>query len=557
MNIIKLFFKIAILIHIQYQNPITENDDIFLESSNNIELNFSIILPYYQIVLKIPDNKLQFYQIEAGKLGNYTVDGSSVTLDSEGVIRPKNITTYFYKDGTIEEIFYPDKELLYKNISYITGISTVQCKVGNNTFNITINVTDYAKEYVNDILDKYIETNVKNKSTLLEKLKEITSYVSSFPYNSEYNNNISYIVFNAGENWAALDVIIIMARKVGIYPMYRFSDNDDFNSSSKIKASLISLIDDKFYVTKLLYNESNFTIYEIPKGYSYHQYKDTNNIVIYQYNGNEEEIVIPDKLEDKNVVGISEKCFYNGIIYNNLTIKKIEISVGIEFLGNKTFYHLDHLEEVFISKTISKIGLTIFDKCNELKMINVDENNKHFSSLDGVLYNKNKTSLIIYPQGKGKEENFTGQEPLEVIEDYSFYDTLIENISFPKTLKYIKQKAFESSNIKEIIFEGDPPFFEENVFKELNLTVYYPGNNDKWNESIMKEYGSSEIRWKCMELEEDASNVIVWILIIVGILVILGSIGYIIIKKAKEKSSSNIDTIGREGLINERNDIPL
>jgi hypothetical protein len=428
--------------------------------------------------------------------------------------------------------------------------------VGNNTFNITINVTDYAKEYVDDILDKYIETNVKNKSTLLEKLNEITSYVSSFPYNAEYNDNVSYIVFNAGENWAALDVIIIMARKIGINPLYRFSDNDEFNSSVKIKASLISLIDDKYYVTKLLYNESNFTIYEIPKGYSYHQYEDTNDIVIYQYNGNEEEIVIPDKLEDKKVVGINEKCFYNGIIYNNLTIKKITIPEGIEFLGNNTFYHLDHLEEVFISKTINKIGLKIFDKCSVLKEINVDENNEIFSSLEGVLYNKNKTNLIIYPQGK--DENFTGQEPLEVIEDYSFYDTILENISFPKTLKYIKGKAFESSNIKEMKFEGDPPFFEDNVFNSLNLTVYYPGNNDKWNESIMKEYGSSEIKWKCLdELDEDNSNVIVWILIVVGILVILGAIGYIIIKKAKEKSSSNIDTIGREGLMNERNDIPL
>ena len=556
MNIIKLLFKFVILFHIHYQNPKTEYDDIILESSNNIELNFSIILPYYEKALKIPEDKLKFYQIEAGELGNYTVDGSSVTVDNEGVIKPKNITTYFYTDGTKEEIFNPDKELLYKDISYITGISTVLCQVGNNTFNITINVTDYAKEYVDDILDKYIETNVKNKSTLLEKLNEITSYVSSFPYNSEYKDNISYIVFGAGDNCAALDAIIIMARKIGINPLYRFSDNDDFNSSLKIKASLVSLIDDKFYVAKLLYNESNFTIYEIPKGYSYHQYDDKNNIVIYQYNGNEEEIIIPEILDDKKVVGINEKCFYNGIIYNNLTIKKITIPEGIEFLENNTFYNLNHLEEVYISKTINKIGLKIFDKCNSLKKINVDENNEIFSSLEGILYNKNKTKLIIYPQGK--DENFTGQEPLELIEEYSFYDTIIENISFPKSFKYIKEKAFEASNIKEIKFEGDPPFFEDNVFNSLNLTVYYPGNNDNWNESIMKEYGSSEIRWKCLdELDEDNSNAIVWILIVVGILVILGAIGFIIIKKAKEKSSSNIDTIGREGLMNERNDIPL
>jgi hypothetical protein len=43
----------------------------------------------------------------------------------------------------------------------------------------------------------------------------------------------------------------------------------------------------------------------------------------------------------------------------------------------------------------------VFDDCTNLTSITVDINNANYSSLDGVLFNKNKTTLILFPVGKG------------------------------------------------------------------------------------------------------------------------------------------------------------
>ena len=63
---------------------------------------------------------------------------------------------------------------------------------------------------------------------------------------------------------------------------------------------------------------------------------------------------------------------------------------------------------------VTTIGYSAFGNCDSLTSINVDENNLYFSSADGVLYDKDKTTLIQYPCGKAGEYSFpasvTGSE---------------------------------------------------------------------------------------------------------------------------------------------------
>jgi len=53
-----------------------------------------------------------------------------------------------------------------------------------------------------------------------------------------------------------------------------------------------------------------------------------------------------------------------------------------------------------IPTSVTSIGVSAFSDCTALTAINVDAANITYSSQDGVLYNKNKTTLIKYPQGK-------------------------------------------------------------------------------------------------------------------------------------------------------------
>ncbi|MGN0485606.1 MAG: leucine-rich repeat domain-containing protein [Acutalibacteraceae bacterium] len=60
----------------------------------------------------------------------------------------------------------------------------------------------------------------------------------------------------------------------------------------------------------------------------------------------------------------------------------------------------EYLKELNLGENIKRIDVWALTNCPLLERINVDENNPYFSSVDGVLYNKDQTELIFYPNGK-------------------------------------------------------------------------------------------------------------------------------------------------------------
>ena len=59
-----------------------------------------------------------------------------------------------------------------------------------------------------------------------------------------------------------------------------------------------------------------------------------------------------------------------------------------------------------VSSGVTKIDEYAFYNCNNLQAINVNDDNTAYTSENGVLMNKNKTSIKVYPSGK-KESTFT------------------------------------------------------------------------------------------------------------------------------------------------------
>ena len=100
-------------------------------------------------------------------------------------------------------------------------------------------------------------------------------------------------------------------------------------------------------------------------------------------------ITIPD-----NVTSIGGYAFYN---CSNLT--SITIPDSVTSIGDWAFYNCSKLTSITIPDSVTSIGRYAFDGCNSLTSIYVDKNNKEYSSLNGVLYNKSKTELICCPGG--------------------------------------------------------------------------------------------------------------------------------------------------------------
>ena len=158
-------------------------------------------------------------------------------------------------------------------------------------------------------------------------------------------------------------------------------------------------------------------------------------------------------------------------------IKKIVIEDGVTYIGIDAFYALQKvtsvtiadsvteiaayafwnciaLTSISISKNVTVIGEDIFAGCNGLTSIHVDSLNPNYSSLDGVLFNKDKTILMQYPRAK-EGASYSIPESVTVIGDSALGHTALENIIIPDNVKTIGDYAFSScENLKSVVI-GD------------------------------------------------------------------------------------------------------
>ncbi len=100
-------------------------------------------------------------------------------------------------------------------------------------------------------------------------------------------------------------------------------------------------------------------------------------------------VTIPSKVN-----GIGE-CAFCGCV----SLKTVSIPSSVTKIQNSAFAGCTSLKSVTIPKNVKFVDYGVFDDCPSLTAINVDKANKNYSSLNGVFYDKSKTELIRYPVG--------------------------------------------------------------------------------------------------------------------------------------------------------------
>jgi hypothetical protein len=78
----------------------------------------------------------------------------------------------------------------------------------------------------------------------------------------------------------------------------------------------------------------------------------------------------------------------------------VTIPGSVTNIGNAAFCFCSSLTNVTIPKGITSIGDMAFLSCTSLTAITVDAFNPTYSSVAGVLFNKNQTTLMEFPTGK-------------------------------------------------------------------------------------------------------------------------------------------------------------
>ena len=95
-----------------------------------------------------------------------------------------------------------------------------------------------------------------------------------------------------------------------------------------------------------------------------------------------------------------------------------------------------------VPSSVMYVDAGAFTDCPFLTAINVDPNNKRYSSLDGVLFDKKKTTLICYPPGK-PDTSYTVPDNVTSIDYFSFHGcSALTQVTIPDSVTEIGDSAF-------------------------------------------------------------------------------------------------------------------
>lgn len=127
----------------------------------------------------------------------------------------------------------------------------------------------------------------------------------------------------------------------------------------------------------------------------------------------EDEIVVPDTIDGITVAEIEAKAFLE------MHIKKITIPASVTYISAENpFASLLQLQEIF-----------------------VDEANKNYVSVDGVLYSKDMKTLICYPAAK-KGNSFNIPDGVEELGIAAVSSTALKEIVLPESVKLFNRHCF-------------------------------------------------------------------------------------------------------------------
>lgn len=141
-------------------------------------------------------------------------------------------------------------------------------------------------------------------------------------------------------------------------------------------------------------------------------------------------VIVPD-----SVTSIGESAFSECSALTSVTIPD-----SVTSIGDWAFYECNALSSMTLSSNLLSIGNYSFAFCAALTTIDVDAGNPNYCSVDGILYNKTRTTLVQYPAAK--TGSFTLPDSVTGLGGYAFCQSKLTSLTAGGNLKSIGDYAF-------------------------------------------------------------------------------------------------------------------
>ena len=175
-------------------------------------------------------------------------------------------------------------------------------------------------------------------------------------------------------------------------------------------------------------------------------FKDKTNVT---------KIILPEGLEKignsafERCINISNIAFPNSLkaigkkaFMRCYDLQFIAFNDSLEEIEDEAFGFCEKLKAVRFGKGISRISSSAFNNCDKLAVFDIDKENRFFAAVEGILYDKNKKTVVRCPEGYNNDL-ITVYEGVEEIGPWCFSKCIkVVDIILPKHLKKIGAHAF-------------------------------------------------------------------------------------------------------------------
>ena len=140
-------------------------------------------------------------------------------------------------------------------------------------------------------------------------------------------------------------------------------------------------------------------------------------------------------------VPFTVKTIGNYCFYNCSKVKKAILREGLEKVGLYAFAYIGQLCDITIPASVNDMSSNAFIADTKLTGIYANESSNYYTSIDGVLFSKDRKRLVSFPDAK--TDNYTVPDGTQIISRESFRnDPLLSSIAMPQSLREILGYAF-------------------------------------------------------------------------------------------------------------------
>ncbi|RGZ97390.1 hypothetical protein DW960_02535 [Ruminococcus bromii] len=159
-----------------------------------------------------------------------------------------------------------------------------------------------------------------------------------------------------------------------------------------------------------------------------------------------------------------------GALSHCTSLETIDIPDSVIIMDNIAMAGCSELKSVNIGSNLKTVGGQVFAGCTSLEKVNVNLNNKNYTSENGIWYDKNKTKIILYPYNKKDSAYTTPTSLKELCNGYvGSYGTLLDNLNL-KTVTIEKNVAKIDDYAIGFVFDFDN--YKINKVKDFTVKGY-------------------------------------------------------------------------------------